>query len=114
MNGLTDNGETPLTSSGLGEKKMIEDKLLNCIVQRKDELETPLYMYSAEQLDLAAEQLLTIFPERVRLFYSLKANPQPLEKVHDTREGQWPVAAVSNYPIPRLDTLGTEGSSTPG
>jgi diaminopimelate decarboxylase len=77
MNGLTDNGETPLTSSGLGEKKMIEDKLLNCIVQRKDELETPLYMYSAEQLDLAAEQLLTIFPERVRLFYSLKANPQP-------------------------------------
>ena len=56
---------------------MTDDKLLNCIVQRKDELETPLYLYSAEQLDLAADRLLTLFPHGARLFYSLKANPQP-------------------------------------
>jgi len=56
---------------------MTEDKLLNCIVQRKDELETPLYLYSAEQLDLAADRLLTLFPNGSKLFYSLKANPQP-------------------------------------
>jgi diaminopimelate decarboxylase len=56
---------------------MTEDKLLNCIVQRKDELETPLYLYSMEKLDLAAEHLLSLFPNGSKLFYSLKANPQP-------------------------------------
>lgn len=54
-----------------------EDKLLNCIVQRRDELKTPLYMYSADQLDLSADNLLSLFPEDTQLFYSLKANPQP-------------------------------------
>lgn len=56
---------------------MTEDKLLDCIVQRKDELETPLYLYSVDQLDLSATQLLGLFPENTKLFYSLKANPQP-------------------------------------
>jgi diaminopimelate decarboxylase len=53
-----------------------EDKLLNCIVQGKDELETPLYIYSADQLDLAADHLLSLLPKGSQLFYSLKANPQ--------------------------------------
>ena len=56
---------------------MTEDRLLNCIIQEKDALETPLYLYSAEQLDLAADRLLSLFPHGARLFYSLKANPQP-------------------------------------
>lgn len=56
---------------------MTEDKLLNCIVQRKDELDTPLYIYSANQLDLASDRLLSLLPTGSRLFYSLKANPQP-------------------------------------
>ena len=54
-----------------------EDKLLNCIIQRKNDLETPLYIYSSEQLDLAADRLLSLFPGGTQLFYSLKANPQP-------------------------------------
>jgi diaminopimelate decarboxylase len=60
----------------LGDQKVTEDNLLNCIVQRKDELETPLYMYSADQLDLASDNLLSLFPNGSQLFYSLKANPQ--------------------------------------
>lgn len=56
---------------------MSEDTLLKCILQGRDELETPLYLYSAEQLDLAADRLLTLFPQGAQLFYSLKANPQP-------------------------------------
>lgn len=56
---------------------MTEDTLLNCIVQRKDELETPLYIYSADQLDLASSDLLSLLPKGSQLFYSLKANPQP-------------------------------------
>ena len=65
------------THKWLGGQKVTEDKLLNCIVQRKDELVTPLYMYSADQLDLAAERLLNLLPKGSQLFYSLKANPQP-------------------------------------
>jgi diaminopimelate decarboxylase len=53
------------------------DKLLECIVRRKDELKTPLYMYSADQLDLASDKLSSLFPKGSKLFYSLKANPQP-------------------------------------
>ena len=49
-----------------------EDKLLNCIIQRKNDLETPLYIYSSEQLDLAADRLLSLFPDGTQLFYSLK------------------------------------------
>ena len=56
---------------------MTEDRLLNCIVQRKDELETPLYIYSADALDLASDHLLSLLPKGSQLFYSLKANPQP-------------------------------------
>ena len=64
---------------------MTEDKLLNCIIHRKDDLETPLYIYSSEQLDLAADRLLSLFPDGTRLFYSLKANPQPAIVKHFTQ-----------------------------
>jgi diaminopimelate decarboxylase len=70
-----------------------EDKLLNCIVQRKDELETPLYMYSEEQLDLASGQLLGLLPKGSQLFYSLKANPQPGIARHFARKGIRPEIA---------------------
>jgi len=72
---------------------MTEDKLLNCIVQRKDELETPLYLYSAEQLDLAADRLFSLFPNRAQLFYSLKANPQPGIVKHFAQRGIRPEIA---------------------
>ena len=79
---------------------MTEDKLLNCIVQRKDELETPLYLYSAEQLDLAADRLLTLFPHGARLFYSLKANPQPGIVKHFAQRGIRPeIASVGERKI---------------
>lgn len=55
---------------------MTNDALLDCIVQMKDDLETPLYVYSEEQLDLAVKRFLTLFPDHLQLFYSLKSNPQ--------------------------------------
>ena len=61
----------------MGDKKVSEDKLMSCIVQRKDDLKTPLYIYSAAQLDLASERLFSLLPKGSQLFYSLKANPQP-------------------------------------
>jgi diaminopimelate decarboxylase len=54
-----------------------EDKLLECVVQRKDELTTPLYLYSTDQLDQASVMLAGLYPDGSQLFYSLKANPQP-------------------------------------
>lgn len=72
---------------------IIEDKLLDCIIKRKDDLETPLYLYSADQLDLAAGQLLNLFPDGSRLFYSLKANPQPGIVKHFAQQGIYPEVA---------------------
>jgi len=70
-----------------------EDKLLNCIVHGKAELETPLYMYSADQLDLASDQLGSLLPQGSQLFYSLKANPQPGVFRHFSRKGIRPEIA---------------------
>ena len=72
---------------------MTEDKLLNCIVQRKDDLITPLYLYSADQLDLSADNLLSIFPKGSQLFYSLKANPQSAIVKHFVARGIRPEIA---------------------
>lgn len=72
---------------------VVEDKLLNCIVQGKDELITPLYLYSADQLDLSAANLLSLFPKGSQLFYSLKANPQPAIVKHFAARGFRPEIA---------------------
>lgn len=72
---------------------MTDDKLLNCIVQRKDELETPLYLYSAERLDMAADRLFSLFPHGAQLFYSLKANPQSAIVKHFAKRGIRPEIA---------------------
>jgi len=70
-----------------------EDKLLNCIVLRKDQLKTPLYIYSADQLDLASDNFSSLFPKGSQLFYSLKANPQPAIVKHFSRKGIRPEIA---------------------
>lgn len=72
---------------------MAEDKLLNCLVQRKGELTTPLYIYREDQLDLASDNLLSLFPKGSQLFYSLKANPQPAIVGHFARKGIRPEIA---------------------
>lgn len=72
---------------------MTEDKLLNCIVESKDKLETPLYIYSAVQLDLASGRLLRLLPQGSLLFYSLKANPQAGIVRHFARQGIRPEIA---------------------
>lgn len=77
----------------MGNKKVTEDKVLNCIVQRNDDLETPLYLYIEEELDSASDLLSSLFPEPVRLFYSLKANPQPGIVSHLAKRGIRPEIA---------------------
>ena len=80
-------------TGGPGVDRVTQDKLLNCIRQSKDAVNTPLYIYSAEQLDLAAERLYRVFPSAAQLFYSLKANPQPGIVTHFARRGIRPEIA---------------------
>jgi diaminopimelate decarboxylase len=72
---------------------MADDKLLECIIQRKDDWDTPLYLYSVEQLDLASDHLFSLFPKGAQLFYSLKANPQPGVVTHFAQRGIRPEIA---------------------
>lgn len=47
------------------------------IAAHSDELPTPLYLYSEAALTEAVRAYRKLFPENTRIFYSLKANPQP-------------------------------------
>ena len=40
-------------------------------------IHTPVYIYSESSLEASFARLKAVFPENVRIFYSLKANPQP-------------------------------------
>ena len=46
------------------------------IAAHRDELPTPLYLYSESALTEAVRKYRNLFPEDTRIFYSLKANPQ--------------------------------------
>jgi len=54
-----------------------DDEVLSWIAAHKNELPTPLYLYSASHLNDAVNSYRTLFPQGARGFYSLKANPQP-------------------------------------
>jgi len=56
---------------------LTEDTVLEWICANRGKLSTSLYLYSADALAAAASRLATLLPAGARLFYSLKANPQP-------------------------------------
>lgn len=51
--------------------------VLQWIDDHKTELPTPLYLYDERALQDSATEYRNLFPDNSRLFYSLKANPQP-------------------------------------
>jgi hypothetical protein len=51
--------------------------ILDYIAANRDKLPTPLYLYSESALNEAVTAYRELFPDNAKLFYSLKANPQP-------------------------------------
>jgi diaminopimelate decarboxylase len=54
----------------------LSDDIARCITEHRRELPTPFYLYSQRLLREATTSYRGLFPAQVRLFYSLKANPQ--------------------------------------
>lgn len=54
-----------------------DDAVLNWITTNKNDLPTPLYLYSEGALNESVASYRSLFPEDTRGFYALKANPQP-------------------------------------
>jgi len=53
----------------------------------KSELHTPVYLYSERALDESSDRVRNLFPDTARIFYSLKANPQPALVRHFSKRG---------------------------
>ena len=56
---------------------MTEQEFIEWLRSSGDELATPCYLYDRDRLDASLSQLQALLPEGARVFYSLKANPQP-------------------------------------
>ena len=56
---------------------MSMDSFLAWLTRHGRSVSTPAYIYDETELDRSLAALAGLLPERARLFYSLKANPQP-------------------------------------
>lgn len=56
---------------------MTEAEFLSWLKTHGDAVCTPAYLYNESFIDAAFAGLKVLFPDNVRVFYSLKANPQP-------------------------------------
>jgi diaminopimelate decarboxylase len=56
---------------------MTENEFLRWLQVNIESVRTPAYIYIESILEVAFAELKALFPEEVRIFYSLKANPQP-------------------------------------
>ncbi len=81
-----------------------DDDVLSRSTAHKNELPTPLYLYSASHLNDAVASYRMLFPQGARGFYSLKANPQPSLVQHMASlgigvevvsRGEWRLAALA-------------------
>ena len=61
----------------LGDADAIPSGVADYVLTNMDSLPTPLYLYDEAQLASTVGAFRAQLPESVRLFYSLKANPQP-------------------------------------
>jgi diaminopimelate decarboxylase len=66
---------------------MKRNEILRWLRENGDDLPTPLYLYDVAQLDASIELLKGLVPPEARLFYSLKANPQPAILRHFHKHG---------------------------
>ena len=56
---------------------MTEGEFLCWLKANSEAIRTPTYIYTESALKVSFAELKALFPEDVRVFYSLKANPQP-------------------------------------
>lgn len=56
---------------------MTNNEFLLWLEENIESIQTPVYVYSESNLENSLVRLKAIFPGNVRIFYSLKANPQP-------------------------------------
>lgn len=56
---------------------MTESEFLSWLKTNSDSVSSPAYIYDESALDASFAALKGLFPDNVRVFYSLKANPQP-------------------------------------
>jgi diaminopimelate decarboxylase len=66
---------------------MTESEFLYWLKANSDSVRTPAYIYSESALNTSLAELKALFPDDVRVFYSLKANPQPGIVRHLSRLG---------------------------
>ena len=66
---------------------MTEDEFLDWLCAKGGELPTPLYLYDVAQLDASIAMLKGLVPAGGRLFFSVKANPQPAVLRHFHERG---------------------------
>ncbi len=66
---------------------MKESEFVDWLREHRDSVQTPAYIYSESELERSLEQLKSLFPQNVRVFYALKSNPQPAVVRHLARFG---------------------------
>ena len=54
----------------------LSDDIARCIAEHRRDLPTPYYLYSQRVIRESSTCYRGLFPDRARIFYSLKANPQ--------------------------------------
>ena len=64
-------------SSDAHSRQKHDDEVLQWVQKHKNDLPTPLYLYSEAVLNEAVATYRPFFPKNARGFYALKANPQP-------------------------------------
>lgn len=57
--------------------KTQDEEILQWLAEHRKELPTPFYLYSERQMNQAVTSYRSLFPENSKMFYALKANPQP-------------------------------------
>lgn len=68
------------------------------VFEFRDRLRTPCYVYAEATLSESLQRLRTCLPRAARVFYSLKANPQPEVAAVFDKLGAWPeVASEGEY-----------------
>ncbi|OAD23126.1 Orn/DAP/Arg decarboxylase 2, partial [Candidatus Thiomargarita nelsonii] len=95
-------------------------RVLDYITAHRDELSTPLYLYNELALNKAVAAYRKLFPDNAKLFYSLKANPQPGIVQHlsnlgigaeITGQGEWDIGVAAGSS--RLLAGGTQFGLSP-
>jgi diaminopimelate decarboxylase len=88
--------------------------VLDYITAHQDELSTPLYLYSESALNEAVVAYRKLFPDNAKLFYSLKANPQPGIVQHlsslglgaeITGQAKWDISVSAGISRPSLNNF---------